>query len=385
MASDPLVIVLRQIAQVVSRTLELREVFAYVAEVASSVVPFDKLSVVRYKCGGELERYSFSGHDGKEPDPHITIRLEDFSPAIRPFPCKVRRFDDLDGVLDPSFLMDRKFHEAGMRSGLMVPLVRCEAQSGYVAAVSRRPHAFTDEHELALLAIADLLGLALEHERLWNLDAERRRRLDAIDELLPLLANVLDVREVFNQVSAVVKPVLAHDLLVLSSLSADRTVFTVDALSGEPAPELWAPMPVSEADLKNHAYEPVLIPDVEAEPEEDSDRCRKCRVLGVRALLKIPLRLDGGYIGSLIFLSQNPGQYSEEDIPVARRVADHVSLVLSHQRLAEEERRASEARERALLLEERVQALRDELASTRGYRRVLGESKKWKDILNQAA
>ena len=278
----------------------------------------------------------------------------------------MRRFDDLDSVLDPSFLMDRKFRDAGMRSGLMVPLVRCEAQSGYVAASSRRPNAFTDEHELALLAIADLLGLALEHERLWNLDTERRRRLDAVDALLPLLANVLDVREVFHQISDVVKPVLDHDLLVLSSLSADRTVFTVDALSGEPAPELWAPMPVSEADLQNHAYEPVLIPDVEAEPVEDSERCRKCRVLGVRSLLKIPLRLDGGYIGSLIFLSQTPGRYSEEDIPVARRVADHVSLALSHQRLAEEERRAAEARERAALLEERVQALRDELESTRG-------------------
>lgn len=44
-----------------------------------------------------------------------------------------------------------------------------------------------------------------------------------------------------------------------------------------------------------------------------------------------------------------------------------------------------EARERAALLEERVQALRDEFESTRGYRRVLGELRKWKDVLNQAA
>src|SRR5215213_2843136 len=276
MASDPLVIVLRQIARVVAGTLELREVFAYVAEVAASVVPFDSMSVVRYRADGTLERYSFTGQEGKKQDAHATVRLDDFSPAIRPFPCKVRRFDDLDAVLDPRFAMDRKFQQGGVRSGLMVPLVRCEAQSGYVAAVSRRPHAFTDEHELALQAIADLLGLALEHERLWNLDTERRRRLDAVDALLPLLANVLDVREVFHQVSEVLKPVLAHDLLVLSSLNADRSAFTVDALSGEPAPELWAPMPVSEADLQNHAYDPVLIADVEAEPEENSERCRKC-------------------------------------------------------------------------------------------------------------
>ena len=99
----------------------------------------------------------------------------------------------------------------------------------------------------------------------------------------------------------------------------------------------------------------------------------------------MPLRLDGGYIGALIFISKTPGQYSEEDVVVARRVGDHVSLVLSHQRLAEEQRQAAEARERATLLEERVQALRNELEATRGYHRVLGESKKWKDVLTQAA
>jgi len=128
----------------------------------------------------------------------------------------------------------------------------------------------------------------------------------------------------------------------------------------------------------------VLIPDVEAEPDAGAERLRPCRSDGIRSLLKIPLRLDGG-LGWLVFLSRTPRQYSEEDVVVARRVADHVSLALSHQRLAEEERRATEARERAARLEQRVQALSDELATTRGYRRVIGTSKKWKDVLTQAA
>src|SRR5215213_5585661 len=88
MASDPLVIVLRQIARVVAGTLELREVFAYVAEVAASVVPFDSMSVVRYRADGTLERYSFTGQEGKKQDAHATVRLDDFSPAIRPSPVR---------------------------------------------------------------------------------------------------------------------------------------------------------------------------------------------------------------------------------------------------------------------------------------------------------
>ncbi len=61
-----------------------------------------------------------------------------------------------------------------------------------------------------------------------------------------------------------------------------------------------------------------------------------------------------------------------------------MSLALSHQRLAEEERKAAEARDRAARLEQRVEALRDELETSRGYRRVVGDSRKWKAVLTQA-
>ncbi|HKI02673.1 MAG TPA: sigma 54-interacting transcriptional regulator [Thermoanaerobaculia bacterium] len=381
-STDPLVEALRRITRVVSGTLELREVFVRVAEAAATVLPFDRMGVVRARERDTLELYSLTE---MVLDPPVTIRLEDFSPATRPLLDGNKRINDVLKMLDLSFAMDRRIQEQGMRSGLSVPLFRGEQLGGYVMVGSRRPGAFTAEHEAALQPIADLLGLALEHERLWSLDAERRRRLDAIDALLPMMANVLDIREIFNQVSTVVKPVLGHDLLILSSLSADRRVMTVDALSGEPAPELWTPMPVGENDLKHFGLEPVLVRDVEADPDAQPERARKCRFLGVRSLLKIPLRLDDGFIGALIFFSKTPGQYSENDVVVARRVADHVSLALSHQRLAEEQRQAAEARERAANLEERVQALRDELEVTRGYHRVLGESKKWKDVLNQAA
>jgi len=75
----------------------------------------------------------------------------------------------------------------------------------------------------------------------------------------------------------------------------------------------------------------------------------------------------------------------EEDIVVARRAADQVSLALSHQRLAQEERRAAEARERAAHLEQRVQALKVELGTMKGFHRIIGESKPWKGALTQAA
>jgi transcriptional regulator with GAF, ATPase, and Fis domain len=380
MAPDPLAAALGRIAQAVSGALELKDVFTGVAEAAATVLPFDIMAVSRNETPDECRVYAIFGNTQDVPG---ALRTEDFSPVLRVVPGSVVRIGDADLELDQKYAFDRMILERDLRSGLRAPLVRGETLAGAVSFWSSRPGAFTVEHEGAIRPIAILLGLALEHERLWSLDAARRRRLDAIDSLLLTMAGSLDVREIFNRVSDVVKPVLAHDRLVLTSLSADRREITVDAVSGEPVEGLPTRMKVAEKYINQPQPEYVLIPDVEAEPDDGCGRHSWCRAHGARSVLKIPLHLDGG-LGSLIFASGTPRQYSDEDVAVARRVADHVSLMMSHQRLAEEERKASEARERAARLEEHVNALRDELATSKGYRRVVGDSRKWKAVLTEA-
>jgi transcriptional regulator with GAF, ATPase, and Fis domain len=380
---DPLAAALSRIAHVVSETLELKEVFARVAEAAATVLPFDTMGVTRSESPDTMKVYAVAGSI-TPADTARVARLSDFSPAIRPQVAGSGVIEDAARLLDPAFPMDRDILQRGVRSILRAPLFRGGQLAGTCWFTSNRPGVFTAEHESAARPIADLLGLALEHERLWSLEAARRRRLDAIDSLLPTLAGTLDVRGIFNRVSEIVQPVLSHDRLMLTSLSEDRSEITVDAVSGEPIPDFPTRMPATGAPTSHQGAEYVLIPDVEEDADHASNPRARCRQLGIRSLVKIPLRVDGG-VGWLVFLSRTPRQYSEEDVVVARRVADHVSLALSHQRLAEEERRATEARERASHLEERVQALKVELETTKGFHRVIGESKNWKGALTQAA
>jgi len=213
MEQNPQLVAVSRIARAVAETLELKEVFARVAEAASTILPFDGMTVLRREGSDTFALYS---HAGIVPDPPRSVRLEDFSPAIRPPTKGVKRIDDLPGVLDPSFFVDGRIQQEGFLSALILPLLRGERLVGFVSVASRRPNAFTADHEAAIQPIADVLTLALEHERLWNLDTARRRRLDAIDSLLPMMAETLDVRGIFNRVSEVVQPVLPHDRLVLT-------------------------------------------------------------------------------------------------------------------------------------------------------------------------
>lgn len=374
MSQDLVLETLGKIARIVAETLDLKEVIERVAGAAAMVLPLDRLAIARQDSAGALTLYL---HTGSVPTPTRTVTLEDFSPRIRPLLDGVRRVSDIRPLADPAYFIDLEIQSIETRSLLTAPLRRGEQPIGFVSVDSRCPGAFTADHELVLLSIADLLSLALEHERLWNLDLVRRRRLDALDTLLPIIANALDVRDIFSQVSEVVKPVLQHDQLFLVSANADQTMAHLEAYSGDLLGVIPASAPLEERRRFPVGQKYHLIRDVEEElPGLGEDPVAK--ILGVRSVLRIPIFIEGIPDSTLNFLSRTPNQYSEDDVPVARRVADHVSLALSHRLLAEEEHRAAR-------LEQRVEALTEQLETTLGTRHVVGRSKEWKAVLAEVA
>src|SRR5262245_35715883 len=256
MAPDNVAIALGRMAQAVAGALELRDVFAGVAESAATVLPFDVMAVGRFGPAGAFTVHAVVGASADLPR---TFKVEDQSPAVRVAPGSLARIEDAARELDPHYAFDRMLQERGLASGLRAPLVRGDRLAGAVSVWSKRPGAFTREHEEVIPPIALLPALALEHERLFNLDVERRRRLDAVDLLLPTMAGSLDIRDIFNRISEVVKPILPHDRLVLTSLSADRREITVDAISGKPVSGLPKRMPAKGAYTGEAQPEFILI------------------------------------------------------------------------------------------------------------------------------
>jgi len=128
-----------------------------------------------------------------------------------------------------------------------------------------------------------------------------------------------------------------------------------------------------------------LVPDIRREPGCCTEKFELMKRDGIRSMLRVPIRLEGEIVGGLNFLSRNVAQYREEDAEIARRIADQVALVLSHEKIAEEARIAAEAREEAIRLEGRVATLTDQLATMGGARQIIGRSKNWREVLDLVA
>jgi transcriptional regulator with GAF, ATPase, and Fis domain len=219
-----------------------------------------------------------------------------------------------------------------------------------------------------------------------------------------MIADALDVRAVFPRMSAVIQEVVPHVSMSLALLTPDgggvrihvASNFEVDDL---PEYRFSAENETISKDWRSFiAYDCAVVKDGvvrvqvshpdQGEPTFIELRpggpfARMAAEFGYRSLLRVPVRIKDQAVGGIGFASDRPAAYSEGDIVLAARIADHVALALAHEQLAAESRRTAQAQERAVLLQERVESLVRELES-RGAHRALGESSRWKHALVHA-
>src|SRR5437773_2645863 len=221
--------------------------------------------------------------------------------------------------------------------------------------------------------------------------------------LLNVLAQSLDVQEVFARISALARQTVLHDCLLFGLVTEDGERYRVVA--------------VSEDDQRAALLGTSFAPPSPRLAQEDFAIFRHLRMLpgktagleglvrtassgadepfqwhpgppwvrmGYPSWLRLTVRLHGDVLGFLNFLSRAPDPYTEADVPPGRRIADLVALAFAHERLAEEERRRAAAQERAVRLEARVAGLAAQLEAE-GRHAPVGSSKPWRDVLGQAA
>jgi transcriptional regulator with GAF, ATPase, and Fis domain len=201
-----------------------------------------------------------------------------------------------------------------------------------------------------------------------EVEQQRLERVDRLADMLPVLSSALDVRELFDHLSAVVRRVLPHDLAVVGLLEDGGRKVRLHALTGVPdlvLPEtIDNPYPEAFDGGWGFAIHRHLL-------EHPYERSRETVRWGARSSVRVPILMEGQVGGVLNLSSFSPDAFSDADVPIAERIADAVMLAISHQRLADEARHAEAMRERAANLEVLEQLL-DTLAGALDVREVLG-------------
>ncbi len=246
--------------------------------------------------------------------------------------------------------------------------------------------------------------LAARYEHLLALERERRRRVEQLEPLLSTIADALDIREIFPKLSDVIQPVIPHVTVSLALLTPDGRGVKVHVASNYDVGELPVYRFTSEQEAIGAnwrsfiGYDCTVVEEgvtrIQTSPPGIEPTFVDLRPgapwtailsrLGIRSLLRVPVRVKGRAVGGISFGADRPAAYGDDDVTLATRIADHIALALAHEELADARHRAAQAQAQADALQERVNTLVDEI-ERRGEHRALGESAPWTHVLTQAA
>ena len=361
--------------------LDVREVFDRVSAIAQKVLPHDAMSISELVEEGAKVRIHASYGLGRLQEPFDMVMPD---PSMVREPWDYRLLEDVHDY--PEYAKGPGW-AAGMRAMLFVS-IRMEGHNwGGLNFYSKTVGHFVKDDVLVARRITDHVALALSHRRLAD-EARRSEELRArttslelLDDLLVALTDSGDIRTVLSTISGVVRRVLPHDGAALLIRLPDGTQARVYATSGFPA-RVPDSMPVPDRLLASAEWELDLVEDV---ARVDGPVYGWLSSQGFRALIRVPIQMDGRSTGALALLSNTAGAFKASDVLIVRRVADRLTVTLARDREIAASARADEATARAARLEARVKTLTDELDARTGYRRVVGESMPWRQVLTQAA
>jgi len=350
-----------------ARGLDVAAAFQYLNTATSRILPHDEAHLaVLNEDGTAGQLYVTAGDAATE-----IIRLE-----------------QLDLITDadrPQLLDVVPGHERGLQSGLSVPVSIDGRRVGVFALLSRHRQAYSDRHVIHAERLARYLAVALAHKRLADrardaaVQRDRAANIETSMELLRTISDVLDIRTVFPRVSEIAAKVLPHDAMTLSFIDQNGGGVR-EAASRKDYPQ--AP---TGATLNVPPRDELIIADLttEAFPSSLLSDHRGALVrAGYRSQLVVFAHARDQLVG-VSFTSKRPHAFSAGDVPVARRIVDHIALAVSHEQLAQAAQQVAEMRARTQLLDARVQMLSDELES-KTHLRVVGESEQWRDVLKKA-
>jgi transcriptional regulator with GAF, ATPase, and Fis domain len=196
--------------------------------------------------------------------------------------------------------------------------------------------------------------------------------LDALCRIARMVAESLDLQEVFERVAEATRPVLPFERMGVIRIEGPDTARLYAITSGDgagPVVEIGSPVPRGGVSgrlwprpaTQPQGQGPVPFPAELAVPRRLDARQdldpefaidRQLLERGVRSILTAPLHAGEGIVGLLWYASTVAGQYAAEHETTVARVAALIAMALEHDRLSRierERRRRGEALEALLL------------------------------------
>ncbi len=265
---------------------------------------------------------------------------------------------DLGALSQRPPIMQTLYNE-GVRSYMNVPLLAQEELIGSLNLGSRKPNAFTREHQEIALEVANQLAVAIRQDRLYEetrryaeemerLVAERTTELQTALSRTESLYHVSRSLLTFHDLPALLQTIAGNvaealpanrvSLILLDTKEAQVTHLAkggkgADLIADVSFDELWQGLSGWALREKKPALSRKNAPD----PRESAAVQRRRQETGAGSIIVIPLFLGSQALGAITAINRlNEREFTEQDVDLMMALANQTVVAIENARLYEE-------------------------------------------------
>lgn len=266
-----------------------------------------------------------------------------------------------DPETDPQIRLEA-YYEVGIRSSLVVPLI-CQQELMAVLALHQceKTRVWQDDEVQLVVMVADQAALALSQAWAYEQVRAAARREALVNTITAAIRSSLDPQEIFAAITQQLGQALQVDSCVLSLWTAEdefvqcvglydkKTTHAkvvspeiITAIAPEHLPQSVVPIAGNPVLLRLlETLNPVVINDLRLVPQEEAlDLPLRERA---RALLVVPLLVDGRIIGSISLKQNNDARkWLTSEIELSQAVAAQAAIAVQQSRLYQKTRQQAE-------------------------------------------
>ncbi len=285
-----------------------------------------------------------------------------------------------DLLTDPRFVRHREqLQTAGLRSGIVVPLLLGSRVIGALAAVSRVADAYDPVCVNRMRTVGHLIGPFIETIVQVYRERRRQHRTGLLKGITQMLGTSLDLRQILEPVGDAIRVAVDFDTMGVVLFKSGGPEYEFFGTVGEPPVPGVDKIPVPEFSVAAAvtAGRPVLFEEASKQFDPAWAGDRAMLTAGLETCLWVPMHFGDEVGGALFFGKHEPRWYDGVDVEVATAVASRMVLGIQHQRLAEHQQRLGAAEAEAQKLERQVTSLRTTLDDRFGFDAIIGRAPKF--------
>ena len=237
----------------------------------------------------------------------------------------------------------------GIRTNLLVPLVKDGVVIGRIVAARREVRPFTDKQIALLQSFADQAMIAIENARLLTEQREALEQQAASAEILRTIASApSDAEQSLQRIAEITARLFGAHSVTIRIAEGDEWIRTIRVGAGSqrigslPATQLGAkaqnlPGTVFRENRQIH------IPDLDhVDPAMADWPMMTARAAGTRTISGTPLRREGHAIGALVVYRDRLAPFTTEELALQQSFADQAVIAIENARLFNETKEALE-------------------------------------------